>query len=77
MSQHNCYFCKDYKYEKEIPINLMTSVEDKKNHKEVITCEKCGNPYCETHSATYNIHSQIDYDCCERCMRNIEWRGDI
>ena len=30
-------------------------------------CEVCDNHYCDDCSATFNEHSQIDYNCCCHC----------
>jgi hypothetical protein len=30
-------------------------------------CEKCDEYYCEDCCAPFNMHTQIDYNCCERC----------
>lgn len=43
------------------------------NDTEMYICERCDNYYCYSCSASYTIHSQIDYNCCEQCAnRNYE-----
>lgn len=31
------------------------------------TCELCNEVYCEDCSAPFNVHSQIDFNCCVDC----------
>lgn len=37
-----------------------------------LTCERCGEHYCEKHKATYNQFTQIDYDCCSMCQESMK-----
>lgn len=37
------------------------------NDTKLYECEKCGELYCYKCSASFTIHSQIDYNCCEQC----------
>ena len=34
-------------------------------------CERCNQVYCESCSAQYTYHSQIDYNCCESCANKL------
>lgn len=35
--------------------------------KEIFECELCGGDVCANCQASYNIHTQIDYNCCSGC----------
>lgn len=51
--------------EKEIiECHICTNTEEES---EIYICERCNNYFCDECSSSYDIFSQIDYSCCERC----------
>lgn len=34
---------------------------------ELYICDICSREFCDTCQAPFNIHSQIDFPCCDSC----------